>query len=151
MTTTLWIRSVKPMIQAVIGLKGSGKTKRMIDMANDALKVEHGNIVFIDDDKRYMYDLRHEIRFVDISEYIAKDRRSADAFLSFVGGMLAANYDITLICVDAFYRLVNTDWADMEELFARLNALSEAHHCTFLLSLSADPATLPEFITKYAI
>ena len=139
------------MIQAVIGLKGSGKTKRMIDMANDALKVEHGNIVFIDDDKRYMYDLRHEIRFVDITEYIAKEDRSVETFLAFVGGMLATDYDVTLICVDAFRRLVNTDWADMEELFNRLNTLSEAHNCTFLLSLSADPADLPEFITKYAI
>ena len=52
------------MIQIISGVKGSGKTKRILDMTNDALKVEHGVIVFIDDDKRYMYDLRHEIRFV---------------------------------------------------------------------------------------
>lgn len=139
------------MIQAVIGLKGSGKTKRMIDMANDALKVEHGHIVFIDDDKRYMYDLRHEIRFVDASEYIPKDHRSADALVAFVGGMLSADYDITLICMDAFHRLANTDWADMENLFERLSALSESHNCTFLLSLSASPESLPDFILKYAI
>ena len=57
------------MIRVILGDKGSGKTKRLIDMTNDALKTEHGNIIFIDDDKRYMYDLRHEIRFVDASEY----------------------------------------------------------------------------------
>ena len=57
------------MIQIIPGNKGSGKTKRLIDITNDALKVEHGIIVFIDDDKRYMYDLRHEIRFVDAGEY----------------------------------------------------------------------------------
>ena len=55
------------MIRVILGDKGSGKTKRLIDMTNDALKTEHGNIIFIDDDKRYMYDLRHEIRFVDAS------------------------------------------------------------------------------------
>ena len=55
------------MIQIISGVKGSGKTKRLLDQTNDALKVEHGDIVFIDDDKRYMYDLRHEIRFVDAS------------------------------------------------------------------------------------
>ena len=49
------------MIQVILGDKGSGKTKRLIDLANDALKQEHGNIIFVDDDKRYMYDLRHEI------------------------------------------------------------------------------------------
>ena len=59
------------MIRVILGDKGSGKTKRLIDMTNDALKTEHGNIIFIDDDKRYMYDLRHEIRFVDASAYPA--------------------------------------------------------------------------------
>ena len=59
------------MIRVILGDKGSGKTKRLIDLTNDALKSEHGNIIFIDDDKRYMYDLRHEIRFVDASEYPA--------------------------------------------------------------------------------
>ena len=93
------------MIQAIVGRKGSGKTKRLLDMANEALKVEHGHIVFVDDDKRYMYDLRHEIRFVDASEYMPKEHRSPDALIALLGGMLAADYDITLICVDAFHRL----------------------------------------------
>ena len=94
------------MIQAIYGKKGSGKTKRLLDMANDALKVEHGDIVFIDDDKRYMYDLRHEVRFVDASEYGVK---SADMFLGFISGMLAQNFDVTAIFIDAFMKLVNTD------------------------------------------
>ena len=80
------------MIQVIYGKKGSGKTKRLLDMANDALKVEHGDIVFVDDDKRYMYDLRHEIRFVDASEYSVK---SADMFLGFLSGMLSQNFDVT--------------------------------------------------------
>ena len=56
------------LIQIILGDKGSGKTKRLIDLVNESLKNEHGDIIFIDDDKRYMYDLRHEIRFVDASE-----------------------------------------------------------------------------------
>lgn len=139
------------MIQAITGRKGSGKTKRLLDMANEALKVEHGNVVFVDDDKRYMYDLRHEVRFVDASEYMPKGHRSPDSLVALLGGMLAADYDITLICVDAFQRLAAADWADMEELFQRLDALSQSHHCTFLLSISADDAELPEFILKYAV
>ena len=87
------------MIRVILGDKGSGKTKRLIDMTNEALKSEHGNILFIDDDKRYMYDLRHEIRFVDASEY--SKTFSAEAFLAFVGGMLATNFDITKIFVAA--------------------------------------------------
>ena len=96
------------MIQVIAGHKGSGKTKRLIDIANEALKVEHGIIAFIDDDKRYIYDLRHEIRFVDASEYTAVKGCEAEVFFGFLSGMLAVNYDLSLVCVDAFMKLVKT-------------------------------------------
>ena len=103
------------MIQVIYGKKGSGKTKRLLDMANDALKVEHGDIVFVDDDKRYMYDLRHEIRFVDASEYSVK---SADMFLGFLSGMLSQNFDVTAIFIDAFMKMVNADVSTLGDFFA---------------------------------
>lgn len=136
------------MIQVILGKKGSGKTKRLIDQANDSLKVEHGNVVFIDDDKRYMYDLRHEIRFVDASEYAVN---SADIFYGFVSGMLSMNFDITLIFVDAFMKLANCDPNALEDFFNRLDTLSKSRNVNFVLSVSGDPADMPEFITRYAI
>lgn len=140
------------MIQVVLGKKGSGKTKRLIDQANDALKSEHGVVVFVDDDKRYMYDLRHEIRFVNASEFSLGEHRSADWFYGLLGGMLAVNFDISLIFVDAFAKLINnTDWNELEDLFLRLEALSTQHNVNLVLSVSGDPAVLPEFITRYAI
>ena len=112
------------MIQVIAGNKGSGKTKRLIDIANDALKSEHGLVVFVDDDKRYMYDLRHEIRFVDAGEYQGVRGATTDVFLGFLSGMLAVNYDITLVCVDAFLKLIkSTPIDETENFFARLNAL----------------------------
>lgn len=139
------------MVQVILGRKGSGKTKRLIDLANESLKTEHGYVVFIDDDTRYMYDLRHEIRFVDCSDYAKREERSADMFYGLVAGMLSVNYDITLIFVDAFKKLVNTDMNDLESLFKHLNKLSEEHHVNIVLSVSADASELPEFITKLAI
>lgn len=136
------------MIQVIMGKKGSGKTKRLIDQANDALKVEHGSVVFIDDDTRYMYDLRHEIRFVDASDYKIA---SADMFYGFVSGMLSMNFDISVIFVDAFVKMVNADMKTMEPFFARLEELSKARNANFVISISGDPAELPEFITRYAI
>lgn len=139
------------MIQTILGEKGTGKTKRLIDMTNDALKVEHGDIVFIDDDKRYMYDLRHEIRFVDISEY-AKNFQ-ADAFCAFISGMLAANFDISMIFIDAFKKIMVTplDAPETEAMFAALEKLSEEHSCKMILSIGSAAETLPEYITKYSI
>ncbi|MGI6172543.1 MAG: hypothetical protein ACOYI8_01445 [Christensenellales bacterium] len=139
------------MIQVIMGKKGSGKTKRLIDMANDALKTEHGVVVFIDDDKRYMYDLRHEIRFVDASEYARGEHRSADWFYGLIGGMVSTNFDITVIFVDAFMRLINAENERLDLLFQQLNDFSDAHNIRFVLSVSGDPAELPESVRQYAI
>lgn len=140
------------MIQVILGKKGSGKTKRLIDLANEALKVEHGVILFVDDDARYMYDLRHEIRFVNAGEFALGEHRSADWFYGLLAGMLAVNFDITLVFVDAFAKLINnTDWNRTEDLFKRLESLCTEHNVNLVLSVSGDPAALPEFITRYAV
>lgn len=139
------------MIQVIAGHKGSGKTKRLIDIANEALKVEHGIITFIDDDKRYIYDLRHEIRFVDASDYTAVKGCEADVFFGFLSGMLAVNYDLSLVCIDAFLKLVKTPIAQMASFFERLNALSESSKCSFVINISCDTEDLPEFIKPYVI
>lgn len=141
------------MIQVILGDKGTGKTKRLIDLVNESLKNEHGDIIFIDDDKRYMYDLRHEIRFVDASEYPVGHKSTTREMLSFMCGMLSANFDVSLIAMDAFVKLVRTPLndPDMEVFFKDLEQLSEAHHCNFLISVSAPADTVPEFIQKYAI
>ena len=139
------------MIRVILGGKGSGKTKRLIDMTNEALKSEHGNIIFIDDDKRYMYDLRHEIRFVDASEYPVAYKCKASEFLAFICGMLSADFDLSLIAVDAFKKLVKTplDDIEMENFFEKLERMSETHHCNFVLSISSPEDEVPEFIRKY--
>ncbi|MBR2572190.1 MAG: hypothetical protein IKE30_08735 [Clostridia bacterium] len=140
------------MIQVILGKKGSGKTKRLIDQANESIKIEHGVIVFVDDDTRYMYDLRHEIRFVNAGEFVPGEHRSSDWFYGLLAGMLAVNFDITLIYVDAFAKLIQlTDWNETEELFQRLESLSASHNVNLVLSVSADAEELPDFITRYAV
>ena len=141
------------MIRVILGDKGSGKTKRLIDLTNDALKSEHGNILFIDDDKRYMYDLRHEIRFVDASEYPVAYKCTANEFLAFVSGMLSADFDLSLIAVDAFKKLGKTplDAPEMEKFFESLEMISNAHKCSFVLSISSPEEEVPEYIRKYTV
>lgn len=141
------------MIQIILGDKGSGKTKRLIDLVNESLKNEHGDIIFVDDDKRYMYDLRHEIRFVDASEYPVGEKCTATEMLGFICGMLSANFDVSLIAMDAFMKLVRTplDDAEMKDFFEKLEQLSEEHKCNFLISVSAPAESVPEYINKYVI
>ena len=141
------------MIQVILGGKGTGKTKLLLDMTNNALKAEHGNgnIIFIDDDKRYMYDLRHEIRFVDAGDYAAASKCSADAFLAFISGMLAADFDITLIAIDAFKKLVVTPLEELRGFFEELEKLSASHNCNFMLSIGVSEDEVPEYIKQYSI
>lgn len=136
------------MIQVVAGKKGSGKTKRIIDMANLATKDSRHDIVFIDDDNRYMFDLRHEVRFINASEYdIANDQM----FMGMLCGIVAQNFDLGLICIDAFKKLIKNELNTTEWFFQRLEAISQKHDVNFALSISADEDELPEFIKKYVI
>ena len=136
------------MIQVIAGKKGSGKTKRIIDMANLATKDSKHDIVFIDDDNRYMFDLRHEVRFVNAGEYGSD---SPEMFFGFLCGMLAQNFDISVIFIDAFLKLIKTDIENAENFFARLEKLSVKHNVQFVLSVNVDDAVAPEFLKKYFI
>lgn len=139
------------MIQIIFGKRGSGKTKRIIDMANASIRESKGDVLFIDDDNRYMFDLKHQIRFVNASEYGVQGE---DKFLGFVNGILAGNFDVSLVFIDAFLHLVKTDKPDIAKLegfFQQLEALSERASVDFIISLSEDAELVPESIRKYKI
>ena len=136
------------MIKIIAGNKGSGKTKRLIDMTNDVAKTASGNVVFLDKDNSYMYEIDRAVRFVNVNDYRVS---SAEMFLGFLGGMLASNYDISTIFVDAFLKLVKIDVAESGWFFESLEAYGKKHDVTFVLSVSADPETLPEFCKPYVI
>ncbi|MEA4928366.1 MAG: hypothetical protein VB104_06765 [Candidatus Limiplasma sp.] len=136
------------MIQVIAGKKGSGKTKRIIDMANQAAQESKHDIVFIDDDNRYMFDLRHEVRFINAGEY---NLLNDQMFMGFLAGAVAQNFDVGLILIDAFLKLVKCELSTTAWLFERLEGLSEKHSVDFILSISEDPEALPDFVKKYAI
>lgn len=136
------------MIQIIHGKKGSGKTKKILDLAVQTVKNATSDIVFVDDDTRYMFDLPHEIRFVNAGEYGVN---SPDMCLGFLSGMLTQNFDISVIFVDAFMKLVKAPAESLEPFFTRLEAISKAHHVDFVISASVDDAVAPDFLKKYFI
>ena len=136
------------MIQVIHGKKGSGKTKRIIDMANDAIKEQKGDVVFVDDDNRYMFDLRHEIRFVNAGEY---GMVSPEMFYGFLCGMMAQNFDVSVVFIDSFLKLIHAGPNETEWFFKQLESLGEKRNIRFVLSLSADDTESPEYVRKYFI
>ena len=136
------------MIQIIAGNKGSGKPKRLINKTNDTAKPSARNVVFLDKDNSYMYEIDRAVRFVNVNDYHVVN---ADMFLGFLGGMLASNYDIGTIFIDAFLKLIKIDIAEAENFFKNLEEYGQKHDVTFVLSISADPESLPEFAKAYVI
>ena len=134
------------MIQVIFGKKGSGKTKRILDMANASVKEAKGNVLFIDDDKSYTLSLKPQIRFIDASEYAVKGKAP---FYGFLAGILAGNYDISVIYVDAFLKLAEP--AELVDFFAQLERLVANAQCDLVISFSEDAENVPESIRKYQI
>jgi len=136
------------MIELIVGKKGSGKTKRILEMVNKEAVESKGDVVFIDDDKRYMYDVKHEVRFVNVKEYGVDCEKKLYGFLC---GMLAQNFDISAIYVDAFLHVVKKSPAELEQFFRDLVKQSEEHGVKFVFNVSADISELPEYMREFVI
>ena len=137
------------MIQILAGEKGQGKTKRLIEMANEASKTIEGNVVFIDDDNRHMYDLHYGIRFVDTSMYKICDY---EVFIGFIYGILSQNGDIQKIFVDGLGNIIRSlNSEDVENLCEVLDRISNDYNVDFTLIYSAPMTAVPDQVRKYLI
>lgn len=136
------------MIQIIAGKKGSGKTKRLIDMTNETAKTDSSSVVFLDKDNSYMFDVDRAVRFVNVNDYHVNN---SDMFLGFLSGMLASNYDVGVIFVDAFIKLTHTELANAQGIINTLEELGEKHRVKFVLSVSEAPELLPDFMKAYVI
>ena len=133
------------MITLLIGKKGSGKTKTLIEMANKAAEASNGNVVVIEQGLKLTYDITHKARLIDADAYgIA----GLDAMVGFVSGICAGNYDVTDILVDSTLKIIG-DGADLEALVAKFEALSNSAETNIVLSVSAAEEDLPVAVTKY--
>lgn len=130
------------MIRLIAGGKGEGKTKKLIQLANDAIKTTDGHIVFIDDDKRHIYDLHYDIRFVETIDYPLSNYRE---FIGFVCGILSQDNDIVEIFVDGLTNLIKTfDNDALLKLVAKLERISQSHEVNFIMSINCNPNDLPD-------
>ena len=136
------------MIQILAGEKGEGKTKRLIDMANEAGKTSNGHVVFIDDDNRHMYDLHYNIRFVKTG-FKMNDQK---IFFGFICGILSQDNDIERIYIDGLHNIVeNIDNEGISDFVSEIEKLSSENNVDFTLIISAKQENLPEDVKKYII
>lgn len=133
------------MISLIVGGKGSGKTKKMIDQINESAKTTPGNIVCIEKSMKLTYDIDHAARLIDVDEYKIGNY---DMLYGFIAGILAGNYDIVEVYVDGILKLGNNDLEGLGVLLAKLDMLA-GEGVKLIITVSADEAALPESIKKY--
>ena len=134
------------MIEIICGEKGTGKTKRIISLANGISDQAKGSMVFIDDDNSYMYDLGYSIRFINVTDYALND---PDMFLGFLCGLCASDFDLEYVFVDRFESVIKADLGDLKAFFVQLEALAKQHSLHIILSVSKGEEVLPDFMRPY--
>ena len=133
-------------MKLLAGVKGTGKTKMMIDAANSAVSEAKGHMIFITDTKRYMYDLEREIRFIDVSEY---DVAGEAALCGFIKGVIAGNHDNEYVYIDGIVRIAGKPIVEMAAFFYMLEKVAKNDNLVVTVSVSAAKEELPDFVTKY--
>ena len=129
------------MIQLIVGAKGKGKTKILLDKVNTEGKDAHGSIVYLDKSPKHMYELNNKIRLIDVSGF---ELESSGEFIGFVYGILSQDHDLEQMYLDSFLKLTCLEGADIEETYKTLETISEKYHVKFVLSISMNAADLPE-------
>ena len=134
------------MIKVIMGLKGSGKTKKLIDSINETVKQATGDVVCIEYGKKLTYDVNYRVRLVDSEEYAISN---SDMLKGFLSGLHAGNFDITNVYIDNLYKTIGTDRANGEEFVAWCAAFAETNNMNITITISDDVALASEEVKKY--
>mgnify|MGYP003373423231 CR=1 FL=1 len=133
------------MIKLIVGPKGAGKTKTMIDMIDNATKTTSGNIVVIEKSMKLTTSINHQARLLDVDEY---GIQGGDMLYGFVAGVLAGNYDITELFIDGILRIVDHDMDVAATVLDKIDAITR-DSVEVVITVSATEDALPEGIKKY--
>ena len=134
------------MIHVIMGLKGSGKTKKLIDAVHSAVAEAHGDVVCIEYGKKLTYDVSYKVRLVDSQEYAISSPEMLKGFLS---GLHAGNFDITHVFIDNLYKTIGADKAAAEEFIVWCAKFAADNNMNITISVSEDPANASEAVKQY--
>ena len=129
------------MIQLIVGKKGKGKTKQLLDKVNREVKEISGNIVYLDKSTKHMYELNNKVRLIDVSQFMIE---SSNEFIGFVSGILSQDHDLQQMYFDSFLKIACLDTSDIVATVKKLEKLSKTFEVDFILSVSLDEVEIPE-------
>ena len=129
------------MVELIVGKKGKGKTKVLLDRVNGAVKEANGSIVYLDKSTKHMYELNNKVRLIDVSSYPLKN---ADEFVGFICGIISQDHDLEQIYLDSFLKVSKLEDADVTDTLGQLDKISEKYGISVVVSISLDKEELPE-------
>lgn len=136
------------MVHLVCGHNGTGKTRRMIEMANKKTDSIHGKMVFLEANNKHIFDLDYRIRYINTKEYgLTNDEQ----FQGFVCGLIATDYDIEEVYIDGLYKIAQTGKEKVETVVKRLEFLSQKFDVKFIMSVNYDSEDMPQELKSYVL
>ena len=129
------------MVNFILGPKGSGKTKWLIDRANEDINDGNGNIVFVDVDDNHIFSLNYSVRLINAMEF---NIRSIESFYGFLCGIISRDYDVKKVYVDSIYKVISLETEDLEKLSKDLNLISEKFDTEFYINIEQSLEEMPE-------
>lgn len=136
------------MINLIMGIKGSGKTKALIDKVNKAVLDEMGDVVCINKGNRFMYDLNHKIRLIDTDQFKISN---FDMFYGFICGIISEDFDITHIFIDSILKIVPGNIESLDKFIVSLEQIAEKFNIKFTITISEDCSKATDNISKYMV
>ena len=136
------------MVQLIVGKKGKGKTKCLLDKVNTEVKNVLGSIAFLDKSTKHMYELNNKIRLIVVSEFMIEN---SDEFIGFVSGIISQDHDLQQMYFDSFLKISCLEGKDISQTIDKLEKLGEKFNIDFVLSLSMDESELPESVKSNVV
>ena len=129
------------MVELIVGKKGKGKTKVLLDRVNGAVKEANGSIVYLDKSTKHIYELNNKVRLIDVSSYPLK---YADEFVGFICGIISQDHDLEQIYLDSFLKVSKLEDADVTDTLDQLDKIGEKYGISIVVSISLDKEEIPE-------
>ena len=136
------------MVHIIVGEKGKGKTKILLDKANSSLADSNGSVVYLDKSNKHMYELNNKIRLINVKDFMVEN---SSEFVGFLCGIISQDHDLEQMYLDSFHELANLEGQDLEEPLKELEKISEQFKVTMVISLSGSEEDLPEFAKSKVI
>lgn len=133
------------MVQLIVGEKGKGKTKVLLDKVNTEVKEANGALVYLDKSRKHMYELNNKVRLIDMSDY---DIQNSSEFLGFLSGVVSQDNDLERMYLDSFIKISRVTDEAFADVMARLKDMGEKYNVSFVLSVSKDEKELPESVKE---